>query len=55
MPRWFRRLAIVIAIGLAGAWLAALIVLFVFQRDFQYDRSGRLFDRSSRRTTGPMP
>ena len=51
MPRWFRRLAIVIAIGLAGAWLAALIVLFVFQRDFQYDRSGRLFDLAETRLT----
>lgn len=51
MPRWFKRLAIVIAFGLAGAWLAALIVLFVFQRDFQYDRSGRLFDLGETRLT----
>lgn len=43
MLRWLKRIAVVVAIGLAGAWLAALVVLFVFQRDFQYDRSGRMF------------
>ena len=51
MLRWFKRLAVVLAIGLAGAWLAALVVLFVFQRDFQYDRSGRLFDLGETRLT----
>lgn len=51
MPRWIKRLAAVVAIGLAGAWLAALIVMYVLQRDFQYDRNGRLFDLAETQLT----
>lgn len=52
MLRWISRIAMVLAIGLAGAWLAALVVLFVFQRDFQYDRGGRMFTLDETLLTG---
>lgn len=41
--KWFRRIAIGIAAVAALAYVLVLGAMYVFQRDFQYDRSGRLF------------
>lgn len=40
----FRRILIGIAIVLAAAYLMALGYMYLFQRDFQYDTSGRLLE-----------
>lgn len=41
--KWLRRIAIgVLAVG-ALAYVGVLVALYVLQRDFQYDRSGRMF------------
>ncbi|MDC9825046.1 alpha/beta hydrolase [Devosia sp. ZB163] len=44
--KWFRRIAIGLVGVFALAYGLALGGMYVFQRDFQYDRSGRLFELS---------
>lgn len=41
-----KRIAIGVVVAVAVAYVAVLGVLYFFQRDFQYDRSGRLFELS---------
>jgi fermentation-respiration switch protein FrsA (DUF1100 family) len=47
-----RQLAIVGLAAIVLAYLVILGVMYVFQRDFQYDRSGRLLDLNETRLTG---
>ena len=44
--RLVKRIAIALVVAIAAAYIAVLGILYFFQRDFQYDRSGRLFDLS---------
>ena len=46
MNTWIKRGAIGALVVVALLYVAALGVLFVFQRDLQYDRSGRMFELS---------
>lgn len=39
-----RRIGIGVVAGLVVAYLAVALVMYVFQREFQYDRSGRLIE-----------
>jgi len=41
--KWFRRLAIGVAVFVVVGYLGVLVAMVVLQRDLQYDRSGRLF------------
>jgi fermentation-respiration switch protein FrsA (DUF1100 family) len=41
-----KQIAIGVVVAVAVAYLAVLGVLYFFQRDFQYDRSGRMLDLS---------
>lgn len=41
--KWVKRIAIGVAVAVVVLYVAALGVLYVWQRDFQYDRSGRMF------------
>jgi uncharacterized protein len=47
-----KRLAIGVVVAVAAAYLCVLGVLYFFQRDLQYDRSGRLFELSETKLTG---
>lgn len=44
--RWVRRLAVSVVVAVVVAYVGVLGVLYFFQRDLQYDRSGRMFDLS---------
>lgn len=44
--KWVRRAAIGIVTVLALAYVMVLGAMYLFQRDFQYDRSGRMFELS---------
>ncbi|HHY50540.1 MAG TPA: alpha/beta hydrolase [Alphaproteobacteria bacterium] len=46
-----RRLAVGAVVVAVAAYVAVLVVMYVYQRDFQYDRGGRLFDLSETRLT----
>ena len=39
-----RRIAVGLLAGIVLAYVAVLVLMYVFQRDFQYDRSGRLIE-----------
>ncbi len=41
--KWFRRIAIGLAVFAVVAYLGVLAGMLVLQRDLQYDRSGRMF------------
>ncbi|MDB5538332.1 MAG: Bem46 protein [Devosia sp.] len=41
--KWFKRLAVATCVVLALAYALVLGILYFFQRDFQYDRGGRMF------------
>jgi len=47
-----RRLLVGFAVVAVLAYLMVLGVMYVYQRDFQYDRSGRMFELSETRLTG---
>jgi fermentation-respiration switch protein FrsA (DUF1100 family) len=46
MMKLVKRLAVGVVVAVAVAYLAVLGVLYFFQRDLQYDRSGRMFELS---------
>ena len=48
----FRRLLVGFAVVAVLAYLMVLGVMYVYQRDFQYDRSGRMFELSETKLTG---
>ena len=41
--KWVRRLALGLLGGVVGAYAAALVTLYVLQRDFQYEPQGQIF------------
>lgn len=49
--RFLNRLGIGVLVALAAAYVVMLGVMYVFQRDFQYDRSGRLFELTETKLT----
>ncbi|HEV7274788.1 MAG TPA: alpha/beta hydrolase [Devosiaceae bacterium] len=44
--KFVKRMAVVLVAAIAAAYLVVLVGLYLFQRDFQYDRSGRMLDLS---------
>lgn len=49
--KWLKRIAIGVGVTAVVAYLGVLVAMFVLQRDFQYDRSGRLFALSETKLT----
>jgi uncharacterized protein len=47
----FRRILTGVAVAVVVAYLGVIVLMYVFQRDFQYDRSGRLFELSETKLT----
>jgi hypothetical protein len=44
--KWLKRIAVGVMVAVVVTYLAVLGVLYFFQRDLQYDRSGRMFELS---------
>ena len=50
--KWVRRIVVGAFVVVAVAYVAILAVVYIFQRDLQYDRSGRVFELSETTLTG---
>lgn len=44
--KFVKRMAVALVAVIAAAYLVVLVGLYLFQRDFQYDRSGQMLDLS---------